>query len=257
MTARSSSFPSDEQRNMAPPSADLLLDSVSVRFGPVEAVVEVTVDLTAQIVGIVGPNGAGKSTLLDGVSGLAQMKGGRVGGSIRYRGRELSRLSPEARAGLGIGRTFQHPLLVPMLTVAEHLRIAVGARSPGRSIDALTELLGLAPWLDREIGELPYGVRKLLDIGRALASGPQLLLCDEPLSGLDEHARESMIETLTGVADAGTAIVVVEHDFPRLVRLADEVIVLDFGRLIGRGTPEEIAANEGIRSVFLGTAQGH
>lgn len=257
MTGRSSSCPSGEQRVSMPPSTELVLDDVSVQFGPVEAVVHVTAELKAQIVGIVGPNGAGKSTLLDGVSGLAQMKGGHVRGSIRYRGRELSRLSPEARAALGIGRTFQHPLLVPMLTVAEHLRIAVGPRSAGSSVDALIELLGLGGWVDREIGELPYGVRKLLDIGRALASGPQLLLCDEPLSGLDEHARESMIETLTGVAETGTAIVVVEHDFPRLVRLAEEVMVLDFGRLIGRGTPEEIAANEGVRSVFLGTTHGN
>lgn len=254
--SRTGAEPARESRT-GPPSVDLVLDGVSVNFGAVAAVSDVSLDLSARIVGIVGPNGAGKSTLLDGVSGLAEMKGGRVGGSICYRGRELRRTSPETRAAFGIGRSFQHPLLVPMLTVEEHLRISVGKGGVPSDIDGIADMLGLRRWMSREIGELPYGVRKLLDIGRALAIRPRLLLCDEPLSGLDERSRESMLETLTGVADAGTAIMVVEHDFPRLVRLADEVVVMDFGRPIGRGSPEEIAANEEIRSVFLGSATTH
>lgn len=240
-----------------PPSVELVLDDVSVTFGAVTAVANVSLELSTRIVGIVGPNGAGKSTLLDGVSGLAEMKGGRVTGSIRYRGYELRRTSPEARAALGIGRSFQHPLLVPMLTVEEHLRVSVGQGDAAADVGAIADTLGLRRWMGREIGELPYGVRKLLDIGRALAGRPQLLLCDEPLSGLDENAREAMVETLGAVADAGTAIMVVEHDFPRLVRLADEVVVMDFGQPIGHGSPEEIAANEDIRSVFLGSAPAH
>lgn len=239
------------------PSVDLVLDSVSVTFGAVTAVSDVSLDLSARVVGIVGPNGAGKSTLLDGVSGLAEMKGGRTAGSIRYRGHELRRTSPEKRAAFGIGRSFQHPLLVPMLTVEEHLRISVGEDNAAPDVEGIAEILGLQRWMGREIGELPYGVRKLLDIGRALATRPRLLLCDEPLSGLDERSRDSMIATLADVATAGTAIMVVEHDFPRLVRLADEMVVMDFGKPIGRGRPEEIAADENIRSVFLGSVTAH
>lgn len=235
-------------------SVDLVLDSVSVTFGAVGAVADVSLDLSARIVGVVGPNGAGKSTLLDGISGLAEMKGGRVRGSIRYRGHELRQAPPERRAALGIGRSFQHPLLVPMLTVEEHLRMALGEPGTEAAVDETAEVLGLSKWMDREIGELPYGVRKLLDIGRALATRPRLLLCDEPLSGLDESAREAMVDTLAGVAANGTAIMVVEHDFPRLVRLADEVVVMEFGRLIARGTPAEIAADEDVRGVFLGSS---
>lgn len=245
------------EERQGPPSVELVLNDVSVTFGAVTAVVNVSLDLSARIVGVVGPNGAGKSTLLDGISGLAEMKGGRVSGSIRYRGHELRHTSPEARAALGIGRSFQHPLLVPMLTVEEHLRVSVGEPGIAADVGAIADTLGLREWMGREIGELPYGVRKLLDIGRALAGGPRLLLCDEPLSGLDERSREAMVETLGAVVDAGTAIMVVEHDFPRLVRLADEVVVMDFGRSIGYGSPQEIAANEDIRGVFLGSAPAH
>lgn len=248
---------SEIEAHRGPPSVELVLEDVSVYFGAVAAVADVSLSLSAPIVGIVGPNGAGKSTLLDGVSGLAEMKGGRVRGSIRYRGHELRQTSPETRSALGIGRSFQHPLLVPTLTVEEHLRVSVGEGGPVADVDGVADVLGLRRWMVREIGELPYGVRKLLDIGRALATRPRLLLCDEPLSGLDESARESMIETLADVAATGTAIMVVEHDFPRLMRLADEVVVMDFGRPIGRGRPEEIATNEDIRRVFLGSAPTH
>lgn len=256
---RDSTGASTEASDATPAAAGgpmLRIDHLSIRFGGVEAVSDVSVVIDEPIVGVVGPNGAGKSTFLNGISGLSEIQGAQVTGSIRYQGVELRGKSADARARLGIGRSFQHPPLIPMLTVGEHLELAGHEAgnaewTAGRVID----FLELGSWLHREVPELPYGVRKIFDLGRALIGGPELLLCDEPLSGLDELTRDEMISILARLRDEGQRVIVVEHDFPRVAHLADELVVLDFGRMVAQAAPERIAADPAVRRIFLGDAE--
>lgn len=234
----------------------LRIDHLNIRFGGVEAVSDVSVVIDEPIVGVVGPNGAGKSTFLNGISGLSEIQGAQVTGSIRYQGVELRGKSADARARLGIGRSFQHPPLIPMLTVGEHLELAGHAAGNAEwTASRVIDFLELGSWLHREVPELPYGVRKIFDLGRALIGGPELLLCDEPLSGLDELTRDEMISILARLRDEGQRVIVVEHDFPRVAHLADELVVLDFGRMVAQAAPERIAADPAVRRIFLGDAE--
>lgn len=235
----------------------LTVENLSVRFGGVLALVGVSAELNAGISGVVGPNGAGKSTFLNCISGLGVLDGGLVGGSIIFDGLELLPHKPSMRAALGIGRSFQHPLIVPTLTVSEHLLVATGrvrGRKARARISDVIDLVGLGKWVDRRAEDLPYGVRKVLDIGRAMINANRLLLCDEPLSGLDESARESMMELLVQIASGGVHVVIVEHDFPRLAKIAGEVVVLDLGEILAVGTAEEVRSQDSVRTAFLGEA---
>ncbi|MHB8190915.1 MAG: ABC transporter ATP-binding protein [Ferrimicrobium sp.] len=235
----------------------LAINNLSVRFGGVVAIAGVSVELNAGISGIVGPNGAGKSTFLNCISGLGALDGGLVRGTIIFDGVDLHSRRPSDRAALGIGRSFQHPLMVPTLTVTEHLLAATGRMRRAKAREKISEvidLVGLGAWVGKRSEDLPYGILKLLDIARAMVNADRLLLCDEPLSGLDESSRESMIELLVRVASLGARVVVVEHDFPRLARIAEEVLVLDLGQVLASGTAEEVRSLDSVRTAFLGEA---
>jgi branched-chain amino acid transport system ATP-binding protein len=251
--------------------ARLSCSGVTVHFGGLVAVSDV--DLTvppAAIVGLVGPNGAGKTTLFGVLSGLVRPSQG----SVLFDGHDVTRLRPQRRAARGLARTFQHPELFTGLTVREHLVLAYRVKHAGRRIwsdlftmgslhspefdeqtrvDGLLQLLGLGPIAHRPALGLPLGVARLLEVGRALAGSPTVLLLDEPSSGLDSSETEQFESSLRGVShEEGISVLLVEHDVDLVMRICSKVSVLDFGELIASGSPEEIRANPVVRAAYLG-----
>jgi len=250
-----------------------LLDvrGVTVQYGGVVALDGV--DFTADervITGLVGPNGAGKTTLFGVLSGLVRPRGGQV----FLAGRDLTRTSPQKRARLGIGRTFQRLELFGELTVREHLVVAARVRERrdrslwrdliGRgsrpaagedeAVDGILALLGLDDVADQPVTLLPLGTGRIVEIGRALATGPRVVLLDEPTSGLDVHESEQLATALRRARDdRGIAFVLVEHDVELVLDLSEHVTVLDFGRVIATGTPAEIRSSAAVQAAYLGT----
>ncbi|MER5635637.1 ATP-binding cassette domain-containing protein [Kitasatospora sp. NPDC002227] len=217
------------------------------RFGGVRAVDGV--DLVAEpgrITALVGPNGAGKSTLFACLSGAERPDAGRV----LLGGRDVTRWPPHRRARLGLARTFQQLAVFPSLTVAEHLRL--GAEQAGRGAEwvppagALLELLGLSGVRDRRAAELGTGTLRMVELGRALAGGPEVLLLDEPAVGLDAAEAARLATVLRALAAEGLALLVVEHDTELVGALADVVYLLAAGRVAARGPA----------AVVLGTGEG-
>lgn len=231
----------------------LTLENLSVRFGGVHAVQDVGFTCAGGVTGIVGPNGAGKTTVLNAVSGFVTPFGGRV----RLGEHDVTRQPAHVRVRAGVARSFQTPVLAPQLTVRENLEAGGRADVPDHfSARVLIADLGLAEWMDRHVGALPYGARKLLDIARALRTGPRLLLCDEPLSGLDDGQRDQMVAILSAIAGRGVRLVVVEHDVPRIRGLADQLVVMNLGAKIADGAPDDVLADDAVVEAFLGSAEG-
>ncbi len=244
---------------------------VSVRFGGLLAVDNVSITVPPRdVVGLVGPNGAGKSTLFGVLSGLIRPSRGEV----FLDGKEVTHSSPQLRAERGLARTFQHPEIFGGLTVRQHLVLAHRARVAKRRIwsdlftlgslhrvdaeeravvDDLIDSLGLGPVAHRFAVGLPLGVSRLLELGRALATSPSVLLLDEPSSGLDSTETGEFESTLRRIAtDHGVSVLIVEHDVELVMRLCSTICVLDFGSLIASGTPEEIRSNPQVRAAYLG-----
>jgi ABC-type branched-subunit amino acid transport system ATPase component len=244
---------------------------VTVRFGGLLAVSDVDLEVPAgAIVGLVGPNGAGKSTLFGVVSGLTRPTSGRV----VLEGEDVTGARPQIRAGLGLARTFQHPEIFGGLTVRQHLTLAfrirnarsrvwsdlftMGALRPVAAeeksrVDELIGHLGLEEIADSPALGLPLGSSRLVELGRALATNPTVLLLDEPSSGMDSSETEQFEQTLRRVAhERGISVLLVEHDVELVMRLCSTIYVLDFGALIARGTPEEVRANPAVRAAYLG-----
>ena len=224
----------------------------------------------ASIIGLIGPNGAGKSTLFGVISGLIRPSHGRV----LLHGLDVTETPPEGRASRGLARTFQHPELFGDLTAREHLLLADRIKHTKRRIwsdmftlagfrairsdernrvDALVELLGLRPLADRSAIGLPLGWARLVELGRALAASPTVLLLDEPASGLDSSTTRRFESTLRTVAlERGMSVLLVEHDIELVMRLCSIIHVLDSGTLIASGSPDEIRANPAVRVAYLG-----
>jgi branched-chain amino acid transport system ATP-binding protein len=244
---------------------------VTVRFGGLVAVRDVSLALPpATIVGLVGPNGAGKSTLFGVLSGLLRPTSGRV----LLDDEDITDTRPQVRAARGLARTFQHPELFVGMTVRDHLVIAHRAKhSKGRvlsdvftmgslrrapkeeteSVDGLIELLGLTAIADRSAIGLPLGVARLVELGRALAASPRVLLLDEPSSGLDSAETQRFEAVLRRVvAERDISVLLVEHDVELVMRLCSTVHVLDFGALLASGPPQEVRANPAVRAAYLG-----
>jgi ABC-type branched-subunit amino acid transport system ATPase component len=249
---------------------------VTVRFGGLTALSDVSIDVSGgSIAGLVGPNGAGKSTLLGVLSGLQRCGAGRVW----LGGEDVTDASARSRAGRGLARTFQQPELFMGLTVREHLVLAYRARvSPKRLwrdmfdprsllppskteteyVDHLLEMLRLARVAQAPVAALPLGVARLVEVGRALASEPRVLLLDEPLSGLDMKATENLLTVFREIVDRNErplSLVLVEHDVKAVLSLSDTVFVLDFGELIATGSPEAIRNDTRVREAYLGDTQ--
>jgi ABC-type branched-subunit amino acid transport system ATPase component len=252
----------------------LLVRGVRVTYGGLTALdVDELAIPSGQVVGIVGANGAGKTTLLDVISGFTDAD---RGGSVLLDGtRELLGKAPSRRAKLGISRSFQGAELFPSMSVADTVRVALhqrlgsvsvfgavlGApwarrreRSIAREADELVEQMGLLPFYDKLIGELSTGTRRIVDLACALAQRPRVLLLDEPGAGVAQSEIEALRKLILQIRDAvGCTLVVVEHDIPLLRSLSDLMFALEAGRVIARGSPDEVLANPEVVAAYLGT----
>lgn len=246
---------------------------VTVRFGGLVALADVSIEVPpGAIIGLVGPNGAGKSTLFGVLSGLLRPASGRV----FLGGNDVTNVNPQSRARLGLARTFQQPELFMGLSVRDHLVLGHRVHYERRrfwsdlvnfraifppstfeteKVDGLLELLGLTRIANTPVAVLPLGLCRLVEVGRALATCPTVVLLDEPLSGLDYRATENLtavFERVVASSDDGLSLLMVEHDVASVLALSSKIFVLDFGQLIAQGTPGEIRANGAVRAAYLG-----
>ena len=254
----------------------LAAKAITVRFGGLMALSDVSLEIEpGTIAGLVGPNGAGKSTLLAVLSGLLRPNAGQVW----LRGQDVTRASARARATRGLARTFQQPELFLGLTVREHLVLAYRARvarsrlwrdmldprclfppsaAENERVDGLLEALRLTKVAKAPVAALPLGTVRLVEVGRALASDPHVLLLDEPLSGLDMKASENLLAVFRGIVeqnDHGLSLIIVEHDVAAVLALSHTVFVLDFGEQIAAGSPEHIRSDPAVRAAYLGDSE--
>jgi ABC-type branched-subunit amino acid transport system ATPase component len=254
----------------------LVASEVTVRFGGLMALDRVSIEVApGTIAGLVGPNGAGKSTLLAVMSGLLRPNAGKV----MLQGVDVTTASARSRAHRGMSRTFQQPELFMGLTVREHLVLAYRARvarrrmwldmfdprslfpptaAENQRVDGLLEDLRLTRVAKAPVAALPLGVLRLVEVGRALASDPRVLLLDEPLSGLDMNACENLLSVFRRIVDQSDhrlSLVIVEHDVAAVLALSNTVFVLDFGERIAAGTPEEIRKDPTVQAAYLGDSE--
>ena len=244
---------------------------VVMRFGGLTALDSVDVVVTeGAMTGLVGPNGAGKSTLFGVCNGLLRPNRG----TVTLLGEDVTHESPQARARMGLARTFQQPEMFRGLTVRQHLTLAyrvhasrprlwkdmftgAGWRRPDQAekerVSKLLDLLSLTAIADALVDNLPLGTSRLVEVGRALASGPKVVLLDEPLSGLDANEAKRLAQAFQRtVQEDGTSLLLVEHDVPMVLSLCTNIFVLDFGRLIAQGDPDTIRADPAVKAAYLG-----
>jgi branched-chain amino acid transport system ATP-binding protein len=243
----------------------LHVDDVVVQFGGVTAVNHASFEVQpSTVTGLIGPNGAGKTTCFNVITGLQTPTAGRV----LLEGRDITRPPGHRRARRGIGRTFQRLEAFGSLTVWDNVRTALdihdGLRglvgglfrsvdgSAHRDVEALLERVGIAEYADERADSVPTGVARLLELARALACDPRLLLLDEPSSGLDEAETEAFGRLLVALAGEGRTILMVEHDMELVMSVCDTIHVLDFGSIIAQGTPSEIRSNPDVQKAYLG-----
>jgi ABC-type branched-subunit amino acid transport system ATPase component len=246
----------------------LRVEGLTVRFGGLVAVSDVTLDApVGQLTGLIGPNGAGKSTTFNACSGLLKPTAGQV---ELFR-RRVTGMSPQRRAQLGLGRSFQRMELFDRLTVADNVLVGAEARDAGRNLsraiwqspstraefrrrrDLAIELCGLHELANRPAGALSTGQRRLVELARAVAGDFRLLLLDEPSSGLDHSESEQFGRILRHVVDTlGTGILLVEHDIALVRAVCDFIYVLDFGALIAQGPAADVLASDVVKQAYLG-----
>lgn len=259
---------------MTPDRPLLEIENLSKSFRGIQAVVGFSLFLQpGEILGLIGPNGAGKTTVINLLSGLLQPSGG----SIRFAGRDITHLSPERIADLGVARTFQDVRLFGSMTVLDNVRTAGQQRNPAFLAETLLswpsffrrerclaqqaqELLGLFKLQDRVAhlaGSLAYGDQRRLEIARALALGPQLLLLDEPVAGMNPEESWAMLEELRAIRlHFDLTMIVVEHDMSLVMRLCHRIQVLDHGETIACGRPQEIRTDPRVIEAYLGQEEG-
>jgi ABC-type branched-subunit amino acid transport system ATPase component len=248
----------------------LVVEGVSVRFGGVAALSEVSLSVAAGSVhALIGPNGAGKSTCLNVLTGVYRSSQG----SVRYRGAELTGLRPHRIAHLGVGRTFQNLALSASATVEDNLLLGchrltrAGFLSAGlrtravrreeaaqrRRVAQVADLLELGHVLHDAVKTLPYGLRKRVELGRALCGQPSLLLLDEPVAGMTGEESARLAETIARLrSELDLTILLVEHDMAFVMGMADEVTVLDFGRRLVSGSPAQVQRDPQVLRAYLG-----
>jgi branched-chain amino acid transport system ATP-binding protein len=249
----------------------LEVEGLTIRFGGHLAVSNASFAADrGQVSGLIGPNGAGKTTTFNAICGVTPP----TSGTIRLEGRSINRASTHARARMGIGRTFQRLEVFGSLSARENIQVGAEIRRTwsrrrnarpqllapaGRTdldldgeVDLIIERLDLGAVADVRVGQLPTGQARLVELGRALAARPALLLLDEPASGLDDNESLAFGELLVELAGQGLGILLVEHDVALVMRVCERVAVLDFGQIIAHGGPDEIRANEAVRSAYLG-----
>jgi branched-chain amino acid transport system ATP-binding protein len=241
----------------------LVVNKVTKRFGGLQALHDVSLETEREILGLIGPNGAGKTTLFNVISGFLSPTEGKV----RYNGQSIHRYRPHQIVELGIARTFQIVKPFGDLTVVENILSGHGMplypnwhaffkryRTPatGQVAEDILKLTSLIPWRDLPASSLPIGLQRRLEIARALATEPELLLLDEPAAGLTAQEAEDLAELIRTLYDRGKSIIVIEHNMAFAMSLCQRVIVLAQGELIAQGVPADIQNNQQVINVYLG-----
>ena len=250
----------------------LAVDNISLRFGGVRALGNVSFDIRAgEIRAIIGPNGAGKSSMLNVINGFYQPQEGE----IRWKGQARRKMTPYLAASSGVARTFQNIALFKGMSTLDNimsgraLRMNAGffwqliRHGPAlkeelahrRKVEEIIDFLEIAHIRRTPVGKLPYGLQKRVELARALAMEPELLLLDEPMAGMNLEEKEDMSRYIVEVNEQfGTTIALIEHDIGVVMDLSDRVVVLDYGRLIADGRPGEVAGNQAVIDAYLGVA---
>jgi branched-chain amino acid transport system ATP-binding protein len=248
------------------------LKNISLSFGGVKALTDISFDVREhEIRAIIGPNGAGKSSMLNVINGVYTPQQGE----IVFRGRHFHRMSSRQVAEMGVARTFQSLALFKGMSVldnimagrnlrmksgilAQMLRVGPAQREEiahREHVERIIEFLQIQDHRKTPVGRLPYGLQKRVDLGRALAMEPSLLLLDEPMAGMNLEEKQDMSRFILDVNDEfGTTIVLIEHDMGVVMDISDRVVVLDYGRKIGDGTPDAVRNNPDVISAYLGVA---
>ncbi len=234
----------------------LQVQGVTKRFGGLQALTQVTFDLPeGQILGLIGPNGAGKTTLFNVIDGVYKPEEGR----IIFDGHDVTGKKPYHLARLGLART--HQIVRPLNELSVRENVMVGAcfghananlKKAAAIADEVMEFVGLDEKAEQLAGSLNVAQKKRLEMARAIASHPKLLLLDEVLAGLNPSEIAKMVETVKAIRDRGITIIMIEHVMSAIMNVSDRILVLDFGKLIAEGTPEEIANNERVIQAYLG-----
>jgi len=238
-------------------------------FGGLRAVDGVSFEAgEKRITAVIGPNGAGKTTLFNLISGALEPDSGRV----LFDGSDITGLKPYKVARLGLARTFQAIKLSRKMTALENVMLGRHVRSRAGFIEGMIaapwtrgeersireesmraiELLGIAEYRDKETGSLPFGIQRSVELARAIASEPKLLLLDEPASGLNVRETKALAGLIARIRDRGISILVVEHDMSLVMDVSDEIVVLDFGKKLAQGAPREIQQNKEVIEIYLG-----
>jgi branched-chain amino acid transport system ATP-binding protein len=226
---------------------------VSVTFGGIAALQGVNLEVRpGEVTGLIGPNGAGKTTLFNVISGLQRPDSGEV----LLDGRDVTKLGTNRRARLGLARTFQRLELFGSLSARDNVQVGLDARRDKGDLTAqgLLHRVGVSADADRQVSTLPTGEARLVELARALAIDPKLILLDEPCSGLDDNETHLLGGLLRELADEGRGVLLVEHDMSIVLTICDRIFVLDFGELIASGTPAEIRRDPRVQAAYLGTA---
>jgi len=251
---------------------DVILEvqNISLAFGGVKALTDISFDVREhEIRAIIGPNGAGKSSMLNCINGVYQPQQGR----ITFRGQTFRHMNSRQVAEMGVARTFQNLALFKGMSVLDNIMTGRNLRmrsnillqalhlGPARAeelrhrekVEHIIDFLEIQAWRKTPVGQLPYGLQKRVDLGRALAMEPQVLLLDEPMAGMNIEEKQDMCRFVLDVNDEfGTTIVLIEHDMGVVMDISDRVVVLDYGKKIGDGTPDEVRNNEDVIRAYLG-----
>ena len=252
----------------------LEVNNISLSFGGVKAITDTSFDvLTHEIRAIIGPNGAGKSSMLNCINGIYKPQEG----SVVYHGETLSKITPNIAAQRGISRTFQNLALFKRMSALDNILVGRKLHSKANFIDIAFQLpkakreetenrqkceeiisfLEIDEIKNTPVGKLPYGLQKRVELGRALAAEPEVLLLDEPMAGMNVEEKREMCRFVLEVNDNyGTTIVLIEHDMGVVMDISDRVVVLDYGKVIGDGTPDEVRSNQTVIDAYLGVAHG-
>lgn len=237
--------------------SDIILSGrgVSKTFHGLRAIDDISFDIhKGSIFGLIGPNGAGKSTLFNLITGYHSL----TSGSITFFGKVLGNMPIYRRNQMGLARAFQIAKPFPAMTLAENVRVGAMFGRPGdRDVERTTkealEVTGIAHLAKRRAGELTVGDLRKLEIARAIATRPKLLLADEPCAGLNPTETDEMVRCLRAVRDAGTTVWLVEHDMRAVTSICDRIIVIDAGKKLAEGTPHEVINNKEVIAAYLGT----